>query len=323
VVLEGILNLDEETKKNVLGINNLMRVLLALKAMPADRVLKELGRLEDSNWIFGEQYKDILGVVLVLGKIPSEKVLEGLKKPNVAGLVLSCEWTPSNAVLKGLGRLETDYWIFENLEVLKMLLTSWLHMPSNTALEGLRRPNVAKLILTYKLEPDDKILEVLVRLEDSYWIFEEQYKDILGAVLILGRLPSGAALEGLKKPNVARTILTYELKPSDNILEVLVRLEDSYWIFEEQYKDILGAILVLERLLSGAALEGLKKPNVARLILNMKTSPGEVVLNELGNLPGNHKIFKHKNKNALRQVLGMETMPSEEELQELIRNTQE
>jgi hypothetical protein len=299
----------------IFGREKFLRVVLDMETMPADAVLEGLRRLPDSDWIFEEQYKDILGAVLVLGRLPSGAALEGLRKLHIANLILTRKLKPTDAVLEGLGTFEDGDWIFEDLEVLELIL-SRARMLSDAALRGLRKLHVVKLILTYKLEPTDTVLEGLGKLPDSDWIFEERYKDILGAVLVLGRLLSGAALEGLRKQHVANLILTHKLGLADAILERLGRMEADNLIFLEP--EVLGAILILGELPSEIILRALRRLNVARTILICKLIPVNAVLEGLEKLDANHYIF------GSLEVLGVimawySVLPREEILQGLIK----
>jgi hypothetical protein len=281
-------------------------------------ILEGLGTLDEKHEVFGRE--KILTAVLMMAVFPNIDVLQrvlhlpinhGIFRKLITFLIvlLARETMPSDAVLEGLGNLRDNHRIFRKKTLLKVLLDL------NTLPDG-------NLLDRLGMLDEDKI-EV-----GNNWILERE--DVIRVIVYWNMLPDDAVLEGLRNPNIARLILELHLMASDALFKVLRELAKrmNSWILGKP--EILLRVILKMRTISTGLLKLKFVPNVhgifekeaaMEVILERSRVPTDSVLNGLGELPEAHQIFQ--NKAALRKVMDKKTMPDGEELQELMRSTQE
>jgi len=245
-----------------------------------------------NNWILAKP-KVLLRAILIFRRLPCDNVLEELKG------------------------LPADHIVFAKPEVLLIAIFKIRKIPDpNSAVfkKLVERDNndlifqmpeiLLRAILIMEKMPGDSILKELKDLPADHIVFKKPV-NLLIAILEKGKIPNETVLQRLKG------VMDDDLFRRLEILRVLL------WMDKFPNKIVLLRVVILS-----VEHKIFSKPLVVvEMILERDTMPAGSVLNGLGELPEAHQIFQ--NKAALRKVMDEETMPDEEELQELIRSTQQ
>jgi hypothetical protein len=247
--------------------------------------------------------------------MPDDEVMEVLRKhqgwlhekPDIVRLIISLRTAPSDEVMTDLQTILTVRIpeIYEEHDVLKLMLITGKVPFDNTfdndILKGLRKPNVAGVILKYHLRIFISFLSFLSVNVEKVKVILKYHMDVSDDILReLGKRKNDDLV--FQIPEILLSaILTMGKIPDDGILETLKGLPENHLIFQMP-EVLLIAVLKIGKIPSDDILRELKKEKnrwllersetLLRAILNIGKIPDDGILKTLKGLPENHLIFQ-------------------------------
>jgi len=310
-----------------------VRILLRRNRDLSNRDLSENETMMGMNMrgfiSLGEEGEAIGERILWWCKVPSEGVLEVLKRP-VGWLLLDKRVLRlSDKVWEGLRRLSDEEleWLLGR-EVILRLLVMWDEVPTEAGLKVLRGMKIFVglwALAQENLMPSDKVWEGLGRLVGgkNEWLLGSG--DVLKLLVMWDWVPSDYALKVLAcRAFVTKLLLAKkDLRLSDKVLEGLEILSDDgvEWLLGSGGKVVLALIMRWDEVPSEIGLGVLiERPNVARLLLakrDLKLS--DKVWEGLGKLSDEELewLLGSEGEAVLALIVKRGEVPSEAELESI------